>query len=456
MTRPGLPQRGAPRSDRRRGGAAAAWLVLAAAPAGAFPTLGPSAYLCFDAATTSASGSCGSAESPLDPAATSYFHLEDFEDDAFEPGWSVAGVQTRSGPGPTTDSVDEDDGAIDGSGTAGGSHAEADDFTIEFDANALGALPTQVGLVWTDGGTSVTATLEVFGAAGNSLGSIGSLGVGDASDAGETAEDRFFGWVEPTGISAVRVSQSGGGPIEIDHLQYGGPAGPPTPTGDHFLCYEAKPTKGSPAFVPLGVSLANAFETGPADVKKVAALCNPADKNGEGIADPDSHLVSFKIKPGVEHVKQSGPVSNQFGTLLLETDKADRLLVPAARSLEGPVDPPLEPTVDHFECYPVKVPKGAEKFAALEAGVADEFAATRTLDVKKPTRVCIPVDKNGEGIPVPEAALLCYKAKPAKGEPKHEKRTGVHVAHQFGAAQLDTVKEEELCVPSVLSGPAPE
>ena len=38
----------------------------------------------------------------------------------------------------------------------------------------------------------------------------------------------------------------------------------------------------------------------------------------------------------------------------------------------------------------------------------------------------------------PTARLLCYQAKPAKGEPKHTSAKGVFV----------TVKEEEFCVPS--------
>jgi hypothetical protein len=87
--------------------------------------------------------------------------------------------------------------------------------------------------------------------------------------------------------------------------------------------------------------------------------------------------------------------------------------------------------------------------------VADEFAAARTLDLKKPKRLCVAVDKNGEGVPDPEAVLLCYKAKPAKGQPKHEKRKGVYVGHQFATGQLDTVGEQELCVPSSIRLPGP-
>lgn len=43
---------------------------------------------------------------------------------------------------------------------------------------------------------------------------------------------------------------------------------------------------------------------------------------------------------------------------------------------------------------------------------------------------------------------MCYQAKPATGQPKHVKLLGIHVNNQFGPEQLDTVKEEEFCVPS--------
>ncbi len=58
------------------------------------------------------------------------------------------------------------------------------------------------------------------------------------------------------------------------------------------------------------------------------------------------------------------------------------------------------------------------------------------------------MDKNGEGIQNEAAHLMCYQAKPAKGQPPHQRRTGIHVNNQFGQEQLDTIKEEELCVPS--------
>ena len=84
------------------------------AHAGAAGGVGPLPYLCFEAAATTATGSCGTSESPfVGLVFDGYFHLEDFEDDAFEPGWTVGGVQSRLGPSGITDSVDEDDGGHD-------------------------------------------------------------------------------------------------------------------------------------------------------------------------------------------------------------------------------------------------------------------------------------------------------------------------------------------------------
>lgn len=58
------------------------------------------------------------------------------------------------------------------------------------------------------------------------------------------------------------------------------------------------------------------------------------------------------------------------------------------------------------------------------------------------------MDKEGEGIKNDAAHLTCYQAKPATGQPKHLKVLGIHVNNQFEPGRLDTIEEEELCVPS--------
>ena len=194
--------------------------------------LGPSAYLCFDRTGASSlapafSGSCGSADSPFAADANagnfSYFNLETFEDGLFNtPGAAAsAGGVTSVVFGPTIhDSVDADDGTIDGSGLGGDSFFSGSGgtgITFTFDAGVLGALPTNVGIVWTDGGGTIS--FEAFDANGDSLGSLfGNHANGSFN--GETDEDRFYGATNAGGISAIHIANDGGG-IEVDHLQYG-------------------------------------------------------------------------------------------------------------------------------------------------------------------------------------------------------------------------------------------
>ena len=162
------------------------------------------------------------ADSPFFPfAGFTYFHLETFEDHFF----NVPGV-TASAPACVTsvcfgpaihDSVDADDGVIDGSGLLGDSmFSSSGNILFTFNAGILGALPTAAGIVWTDGGGTVT--FEAFDALGASLGTITGC-IPNGSVSGETAEDCFHGVTNSGGISAIRISNPAG--LEVDHLQYG-------------------------------------------------------------------------------------------------------------------------------------------------------------------------------------------------------------------------------------------
>lgn len=249
-------------------------------------------------------------------------------------------------------------------------------------------------------------------------------------------------------------------------------------TIDSFLCYKAKPSKGAEKFSPLEVSLKDQFENKRFEVKKPLSLCNLAKGDG-GILDPATHLEGYQIKEvkgESKHEQQTGAkVTNRLGTLIVDTIKPDRLLVPTAKSLSGPV-PPLDPEpIDHFKCYKVKVRKGvceddpavacksdsdcatgvcSEGFPkGLTVSVADQFTdPAKLFAVQKPTRLCTPVEKEVEGevtaIQDPDRHLLCYQLKGAKGEPKHAKVLGIHTNNQFGPEQLDTIEEDELCLPS--------
>ncbi|MCK6485084.1 MAG: PKD domain-containing protein [Phycisphaerae bacterium] len=171
-----------------------------------FQLIGPLPYLC-------------ETDSPF-PLGTTGFFLETFEDGLLNtPGVSASGGGP-TGPGGLTDSVDCDDGVIDGSGTNGRDFffgAGSVGVTFTFNAQALGGFPTHAGIVWTDG--SGTITFEAFDAQGASLGTL-SGNHADGSFTGGTAEDRFYGVIHAGGISAIHIRNTSGG-IEVDHLQYG-------------------------------------------------------------------------------------------------------------------------------------------------------------------------------------------------------------------------------------------
>ncbi len=228
----------------------------------------------------------------------------------------------------------------------------------------------------------------------------------------------------------------------------------------HFMCYSIKASPGTKlALGPKNLSLLDALEDKLFDVKKPATLCNPAAKTVNGdfspVDDNHTHLEARPItqsKGQAKFVKRTGvAIDNQFGTVTLDLIKADRLMVPTAKSH---VAPPAEPDpgkhqVDHFKCYGAKVTAGMPKFQTITGvRVVDQFDQPKDVDLKKITRLCLPVDKNGEGIPIPSQRLLCYQAVPPKTEPKHVKVLGVFINNQFDEAEVDTIKETELCVPS--------
>jgi hypothetical protein len=176
------------------------------------------------------------ADSPFSGLPFAQFYLETFEDGTLNtpgvtavnnnPSGSPLGV---AGPSLITDSVDADDGVIDGLGRNGHSFCpSANDggetlgSTFTFDSTVLGRLPTHVGIVWTDGSMTAPTLFEAFDALDQSLGTIGPVDIGDNSFHGTTGEDHFFGVAYPGGISKFILRDPGGiNSLEVDHLQYG-------------------------------------------------------------------------------------------------------------------------------------------------------------------------------------------------------------------------------------------
>jgi hypothetical protein len=197
-------------------------LVLGALPASAQVFLGPTPYF-------------SAADSPF-PLGSGAFALETFEDHLLNtPGvTSPSGwVTSLSFSGSIIDSVDADDGVFADNACAGcdGFWGGLGGGTIvfQFDANALGGLPTKAGLVWTDGGPNATVVFEAFDGNGLSLGTISAAGQGDSTYFGTAADDRFYGVEYAGGIREIRINHNAGG-IEVDHLQYELPCPAAAPT----------------------------------------------------------------------------------------------------------------------------------------------------------------------------------------------------------------------------------
>lgn len=185
---------------------------------------GPSPYLTFT-------------NSAFDQSGFDYFYLETFEDGLF----NTPGVTFNSGwlvnvPSIYADSVDADDGSINGSGVAGYSFLSGGvntNLVLTFNATALGGhLPTHVGLVCTDIGSVMfgqfgvgNVTFSAYDATNGYLGSITATNFGNGffqgDSPGATTEDRFFGVNNPAGISSVTMFINNSKDWEVDHLQYG-------------------------------------------------------------------------------------------------------------------------------------------------------------------------------------------------------------------------------------------
>jgi hypothetical protein len=120
---------------------------------------------------------------------------------------------------------------------------------------------------------------------------------------------------------------------------------------DHFECYKVR---AIPRFDSRVVTLGDQFETKETVVIKPKLLCNPVDKNGEGILNPEGHLVCYTIKDADGQPKFSLvdlEMEDQFSddTLVLfrgECRKSSVLCVPSTKRLASPGGAFLELTTD--------------------------------------------------------------------------------------------------------------
>ncbi len=233
------------------------------------------------------------------------------------------------------------------------------------------------------------------------------------------------------------------------------PTGETAPTGsamctasavplNHFQCYDVARQQ----FDRFSLSLDDDFGTNTVEVRRPKLLCAPVNKNDEDPSAPGDaeHLVGYEIRRDGRRFERftEEVVQDQFGVLVLDLQRPERLLVPSAKSLTDPATPlTAPPVVDHYKCYRVR----GDRRRVAGVTVEDQFG-TGVTDVKKPLRLCLPVDKEGEGIVDPAARLMCYQLKPG---PRVNQE--VFIDNQFGAGSLEVRRARELCVPVVTPEP---
>jgi hypothetical protein len=122
------------------------------------------------------------------------------------------------------------------------------------------------------------------------------------------------------------------------------PSEPAAPAVDHFTCYQAKVSKGTPKFARRTATVTDQFGTRTVELTKPRRLCFPVDKNGEEPSAPThpDHLVCYQVKDRTgTRFAPVGPLytANQFGNETLEARKPAELCVAGFRT-GGPAPTP--------------------------------------------------------------------------------------------------------------------
>ncbi len=104
---------------------------------------------------------------------------------------------------------------------------------------------------------------------------------------------------------------------------------------------------------------------------------------------------------------------------------------------------PFRGKFDHYQCYQIRDWSG--KPLETKVKLKDQFRGDTAVTVR-PSLLCNPVDKNGEGVPQPKVHLVCYTIKVANPDDKTYK---VDIANQLEKNTYYVSGPQLLCVPSL-------
>lgn len=106
------------------------------------------------------------------------------------------------------------------------------------------------------------------------------------------------------------------------------------PAINHYKCYQIEHSR----FRRAGVTIEDQFGSLTVDIKRPVRFCAAADKNGEGVIDPSSHLLCYQVRE-TSSPRFKGPqifTTNQFGSNTFKVFGPRELCLPTLILNPGP------------------------------------------------------------------------------------------------------------------------
>lgn len=215
---------------------------------------------------------------------------------------------------------------------------------------------------------------------------------------------------------------------------------------DPVLCRRARPT--SPA-TQRDVGVDDGLSIYSARLTRMKDLCLPASTTGAALLDPETALVSSRIRPDLSVSGfASWQVKDPFGERVIRTMGPERLLV-ASRTSPVPPAPAAPPpgSTNHYSCRKARLGPGSDSPRGLAVTLDDALGSHRGT-IRRPRWLCRPADLDapGTGTAHPRAVLMCYGLRLAGAASSQPFVLGT--GSQLASGGVVAFRGRELCVPA--------
>jgi hypothetical protein len=181
-----------------------------------------------------------------------------------------------------------------------------------------------------------------------------------------------------------------------------------------------------------------------ASVLTPTEICNPVDKNGEGIKNPDAHLMCYKLLYSGRTQAKKVIDTDQFGSETLRVGSPVEICLPAMKNGVGNLQQ-IEKILNHYACYRAATEPGTVPFPEELVSLTDQWETNKTTTVTKTALHCNPIlTKDGTRVPVsPSSHLKCYDIQDTA--PLFPGRRNVTTDDQWYSDSLQVGRATRLC-----------